>query len=96
MGLVISKDCFKLSSGLAYDIIFSTQTNFYNAAVEAKDSFYDHLQDVVNRVPAVDMRIVAGNWNARPGPADPSTRHILGKFTVGTKCTNGERLVNFA
>ncbi len=44
-----------------------------DAAEEAKDSFYD-LQDAVDRVPAGDMLIVAGDWNARPGPADPATR----------------------
>ncbi len=67
-----------------------------DAAEEVKDSFYDDLQDAVNRVPAGDILIVAGDWNARPGPADPATRHILGKFAVGTRCANGDRLVNFA
>ncbi len=66
------------------------------AADEAKDSFYDDLQDAVGRVPAGDMLIVAGEWNARPGPADPATRYILSKFAVGTRCANGDRLVNFA
>ncbi len=42
------------------------------------------------------MLIVAGDWNARPGPVDRATRHILGKFAVGTKCAYGDRLVNFA
>ncbi len=49
------------------------------------------LQDAVDRVPAGDMLIVAGDWNARP-----DTRHILGKFAVGTRCANGDCLVNFA
>ncbi len=42
------------------------------------------------------MLIVAGDWNARPGPMDPATRHILGKFAAGTRRANGDRLVNFA
>ncbi len=41
-----------------------------DAAEETKDSFYDDLQDAVSRV---------------PGLADPATRHILGKFAVGTR-----------
>ncbi len=45
---------------------------------EAKDSFYDDLQDAVDRVPTGDMLIVAGDWNARPGPMDMTTRHIFG------------------
>ncbi len=60
-----------------------------DAAEEAKDSFYDDLQDTDDRVPA-------GDWNARPGPVDMSIRHTLGKFAVGTRCANGDRLVNFA
>ncbi len=67
-----------------------------DAAEEAKDSFYGDLQDAVDRVTAGDMLIVAGDWNARPGPVDTATRHILGKFAVGTRCANGDRLVNFA
>ncbi len=67
-----------------------------DAAEEANDSLYDYLQDAVDRVTAGDMLIVAGDWNARPGPVDTATRHILGKFTVGTRCAYGDRLVNFA
>ncbi len=50
-----------------------------------KVNFYDDLQDTVGRVPTRDMLIVAGDWNARPGPVDTATRHILGKFAGGTK-----------
>ncbi len=42
------------------------------------------------------MLIVAGDWNAMTGPVDTETRHILGKFAVGTRCANGDRLVNVA
>ncbi len=67
-----------------------------DAAEEAEYLFYDDLQDAVDRVPAGDMLIVAGDWNARPGPADPATRHILGKFAVGMRCANGDRLLHLA
>ncbi len=53
-----------------------------DAAEEVKDSFYDDLQDSVNRVPGGDMLIVAGDWNTRACPADTATRYILGKFAV--------------
>ncbi len=65
-----------------------------DAAEETKDSFYDDLLNAVGRVPTGDMLIAAGNWNARPGPVDTATRHILGKFAVGTRCANGDRPVN--
>ena len=51
---------------------------------------------VIDKVPKSDFLIVAGDWNARPGQADSNTRHILGKFTVGKRCENGDRLVRFA
>ena len=61
-----------------------------------KDEFYEHLQDVVNTVPRRDMLIIAGDWNARTGPADATTNHIIGKFGLGQRCENGDRLINFA
>ncbi len=64
-----------------------------DAAEEVKDAFYDDLQGAVDRVPTADMLIVAGDWNARPGPMDQATRYILGKFAVGMTCANGHRLV---
>ncbi len=67
-----------------------------DAAEEVKDSFFDALQDAVDRVPAGGMLIVAGDLNAKPDLVDLATRHILGKFAVGTRCANGDRLVNFA
>ncbi len=42
-----------------------------DVAEEAKDSFYANLRDAVDRVPAGDMLIFAGDCNARPGPVDP-------------------------
>ncbi len=45
---------------------------------ETKDSFYDDLREVVNRVPSRNTLVVAGGWNARPGPVNMGTRNILG------------------
>ncbi len=44
-----------------------------DAAEETKYSFYDDLQDAVGVVPAGNMVIVAGDWNARHGPVDAAT-----------------------
>ncbi len=44
------------------------------------------LDAAEERLLAGYMLIVAGDWNARPVPADPATRHILDKFAVGTRC----------
>ncbi len=66
-----------------------------DAAEDAKDSFYNDLQDTVDRVPAGDILIDAGDWNTRPDPVDMATRHILRKIALGTRCANSDRLVNF-
>ncbi len=50
-----------------------------DAKEDVKNSFYDGLQDTVV------MLIVAGDWNARPGPVDMTTRHILEKFALGSR-----------
>ncbi len=52
--------------------VIAVYASTLDAAVETQDSFYDDLQDAVGRVPAGDMLIVAGDWNPRPGPADPA------------------------
>ncbi len=59
-------------------VYYSQYAPTLDAAAEAKDSFYDDLQAAVDRVPAGDMLIVTGDWNARPDPVDTATRHILG------------------
>ncbi len=44
-----------------------------DVAEDAKDSLYDYLQDAIDTAPSADMLIGAGDWNARPGPADMAT-----------------------
>lgn len=67
-----------------------------NSDDQAKDDFYDALEQTLRNVPSRDMLIVAGDWNARLGSADDTTRHIIGKHTIGDRCANGDRLLNFA
>ncbi len=51
---------------------------------------------MIYSAPTGEILIVAGDGNARPGPVDMAARHILGKLALGTRCTNGDRLANFA
>ncbi len=87
--------CARLKGTTVSLTVIAVYASMLDAAEETKDSFNDDLQDAVGRVPTGDMLIVAGDWNARPGPVS-ATRHILGKFAVGTRCSNGDHLVNFA
>ncbi len=61
-----------------------------------KGACYSQLQAFVDEVPTGDILIVTGDWNARTGPADATSRHVLGSFVLGIRCFNRERLVNFA
>ncbi|BHF76049.1 hypothetical protein SprV_0501914700 [Sparganum proliferum] len=61
-----------------------------------KEAFYSQLQALVERLPRHDLLIVAGDWNGRTGPGDPTTSHLLGRFGLGSRWENGERLLNFA
>nr|VZI39076.1 unnamed protein product [Spirometra erinaceieuropaei] len=61
-----------------------------------EEAFYSQLRALVERLPRRDLLIVAGDWNGRTGPGDPTTSHLLGRFGLGSRCENGERLLNFA
>ncbi|CAE1169614.1 unnamed protein product [Acanthosepion pharaonis] len=67
-----------------------------NAAEKDKNIIYCVLQAVVDRTPSTVLLVVVWDWNARTGPANKDTRHVLGRFGLGTLCDNGDRLVNFA
>ncbi len=59
-----------------------------------KGSFCGDLQDAVDGAPSGDILIVARGWNARPGLANMARWHMLGYFVLGSRCANGDHLVN--
>nr|VZI03823.1 unnamed protein product [Spirometra erinaceieuropaei] len=61
-----------------------------------KEAFYSQLQALVERLPRRDLMIAAGDWDGRTGSGDPTTNHLLGRYGFGSRCENGERLLNFA
>ncbi|KAK2706384.1 hypothetical protein QYM36_016430 [Artemia franciscana] len=76
--------------------IISTYAPIRDATETTKDDFYGELQQLSSSIAARDYLIVAGDFNARVGPSDQTTRQILGKFGQGHRCENGKRLVNYA
>ncbi|VDP82964.1 unnamed protein product [Echinostoma caproni] len=64
-----------------------------HAEKPSKDDNYNQVQEVVNRIPRHDILLTEGDWNARTGPSDEHTRHVLGKFGLGQRYKNIERLV---
>nr|VZI41908.1 unnamed protein product [Spirometra erinaceieuropaei] len=59
-----------------------------------KEAFNSQLQALIERLPRRDLLIVAGDWNGRT--VGSTTSHLLGRFGLGSRCENGERLLNFA
>jgi len=60
-----------------------------------KDAFYDQLQEVTDEVPTLDLLMVLGDLNARPGNNNIGRDRVMGKHGIGTINDNGERLCHF-
>ena len=60
-----------------------------------KDAFYDKLQAVTNEVPTLDLVMVLGDLNARPGNNNIGRDRVMGKHGIGTINDNEERLCHF-
>ena len=61
-----------------------------------KDAFYDKLEDLYNRCPRSDMKIVVGDFNAKVGK-EGIFGPTVGKFSLhGKTSDNGFRLISFA
>jgi endonuclease/exonuclease/phosphatase family metal-dependent hydrolase len=59
-----------------------------------KDSFYQHLQDVIDKVPHHDVLIVMGDFNAKVGDDNSGYEEVMGKHGLGTCNENGKRLLD--
>ncbi len=60
--------------------VIAVYASTLDAAEETKYSIYDDLHDAVGRVPAGNMVIVAGDWNARPSPVDAAYPGQVGSW----------------
>ncbi|KAK2711921.1 hypothetical protein QYM36_012893 [Artemia franciscana] len=72
--------------------IISTYAPIRDATETIKDDFYGELQQLSSSIAARGYLIVAGDFNARVGPSDQTTRKILVKFGQGHRCENGQRV----
>jgi len=61
------------------------------ATDQEKNGFYTSLQQVYSQAPKQDIVLVGGDFNAKIGEEAP-----VGKFGLGVRNDNGERLVEFA
>ena len=66
-----------------------------DATEENKDDFYDRLQTVMDKLPAKDVNIVMGDFNAKVGSDNSNYEDIMGKHGLGEINDNGERFQGF-
>ncbi|VDN53320.1 unnamed protein product [Dracunculus medinensis] len=57
-----------------------------------KDKFYAELQLLTKSLPKDDIIIIGGDWNARVGHNAAAMTSTIGKYGIGDRCANGERL----
>ena len=61
---------------------------------EAKEAFYQQLDDVIRSVPGNEKLIILGDLNARVGTDDASWANIIGKHGIGKENSNGKLLLS--
>ncbi|KAK2708439.1 hypothetical protein QYM36_014148 [Artemia franciscana] len=64
-------------------------------ATDADKDSYTDVDIIVQKCPKRDFLILADDWNSRDGPLDPNVFDIVGPFTYGQRCLNGDRLLQF-
>ena len=62
---------------------------------QIKDTFYEKLNLVVNKLPKNDQLVILGDFNARVGSDHDSWAPCLGHFGFGRMNSNGQRLLEF-
>ena len=62
---------------------------------EEKDAFYDQLQQVIDSIPAHDLKLVMGDFNAQIGADNRGWEANMGKWATGEMTDNGIRLLSF-
>ena len=62
---------------------------------EGKDQFYNALNDTMKKIPKHDITLVMGDMNAKIGDDNNDIEAVMGKHSIGTINSNGERLIEF-
>jgi len=62
---------------------------------EDKDQFYNALHDTMKKIPKHDNTLVMGDMNAKIGDDNNGIEAVMGKHSIGTINSNGERLIEF-
>ena len=65
------------------------------AKIEAKENFYQQLQDTFDRLPKRDIKILMGDLNAKIGSDNSGRELIMGTHALGEMNENGELFSDF-
>ncbi|KAL1379832.1 hypothetical protein pipiens_003712 [Culex pipiens pipiens] len=65
------------------------------ADLQEKEEFYSQLSGVVNEIPKGDIRIYAGDFNAKIGSDNTDLERIMGPHGLGEMSENGELFTEF-
>ncbi|KAL1396139.1 hypothetical protein pipiens_010724 [Culex pipiens pipiens] len=65
------------------------------ADLQEKEEFYSQLSGVVNEIPKGDIRIYAGDFNAKIGSGNTDLERIMGPHGLGEMSENGELFTEF-
>jgi len=91
----------KLSTGKRFSgqlHVLSCYAPTYAASREAKEEFYDNLQSALDEIPAEDMYVILGDFNARVGSRgadDDQWWKVRGPCGLGVVNEAGAELLNF-
>ena len=66
-----------------------------DASDDAKDAFYEQVQDLLSDIPDRDMKMLVGDFNAKVGNSNLGHEQVMGTHGLGNMNENGMRLVSF-
>ena len=65
------------------------------AEIKEKETFYEPLQAVMDKLPRRDLKILMGDLNTKVGADNTKRELVIGKHGVGAQNENGELLTEF-
>jgi len=65
------------------------------ASNSVMEEFYDQLQEELNSIPASDIVVVTGDFNAKVGAREEGEEGAVGRFGLGQRNGRGDMLVDF-
>jgi hypothetical protein len=64
------------------------------ATMEEKEAFYGLLETTLHQIRQSDIKIMMGDFNAKIGDDNLGVKHVMGRYGLGNRNENGERLID--